>query len=49
MRLHWSKLPDAHARLAPSIHPALLQPSMAAYVARTFLSSLCPDAAISTR
>jgi fatty acid desaturase len=35
--LHWSLLPAAHAeRVAPFIHPALDQPSLVAYVWRTF-------------
>lgn len=34
--LHWSKLPEAHAHLAPHIHPSLLQPSLLGYVVRTF-------------
>lgn len=36
--LHWSLLPAAHAeRIAPLIHPALDQPSLLAYVWRTFI------------
>ena len=36
--LHWSLLPEAHAReVAPHIHPALDQRSLAAYVFRTFI------------
>lgn len=35
--LHWSLLPEAHAeRVAPHIHPALDQPSLLAYLWRTF-------------
>ena len=37
--LHWSLLPEAHAReVAPHIHPNLDQPSLVGYVVRTFLS-----------
>jgi fatty acid desaturase len=36
--LHWSLLPEAHAReVAPHIHPALEQRSLAGYVATTFV------------
>jgi fatty acid desaturase len=36
--LHWSLLPEAHARLVhPTIHPALEQRSLALYVFRTFV------------
>jgi fatty acid desaturase len=36
--LHWSKLPEAHAReLAPHIHPALDQPSILVCIWRTFV------------
>jgi fatty acid desaturase len=36
--LHWSLLPEAHARrVAPHIHPNLDQPSLLAYLFRTFL------------
>ncbi len=36
--LHWSLLPDAHVKeVAPYIHPALDQPSLLAYVVRTFV------------
>jgi fatty acid desaturase len=36
--LHWSLLPEAHAReVAPHIHPALDQRSLAGYVFRTFI------------
>lgn len=36
--MHWSLLPEAHAReVAPHIHPALDQPSLLAYIWRTFL------------
>ena len=36
--LHWSLLPEAHTReVAPNIHPALEQASMAGYVWRTFV------------
>jgi len=36
--MHWSLLPDAHAReVAPHIHPNLDQPSLLAYITRTFL------------
>jgi fatty acid desaturase len=36
--LHWSLLPAAHAReIAPHIHPALDQPSLLAYIWRTFI------------
>jgi fatty acid desaturase len=35
--LHWSLLPEAHAeRIAPHIHPNLDQPSLLAYLWRTF-------------
>ncbi|MFW5920480.1 MAG: fatty acid desaturase family protein [Polyangiales bacterium] len=35
--LHWSRLPEAHAeRVAPHIHPNLDQPSLLAYLWRTF-------------
>jgi len=35
--LHWSLLPEAHAReIAPYIHPALDQPSILAYIWRAF-------------
>jgi len=37
--LHWSLLPEAHARrIRPGLHPALEQPSLVAYVWRTFVS-----------
>jgi fatty acid desaturase len=36
--LHWSITPHAHAsELAPFVHPALSQPSMSAYIVRTFV------------
>src|SRR5690606_19034545 len=36
--LHWSLLPEAHAReVAPHIHPILEQRSLIAYIVRTFL------------
>lgn len=36
--MHWSLLPDAHAReVAPYIHPNLDQPSLLAYIFRTFI------------
>jgi hypothetical protein len=36
--LHWSRLPGKHAELvAPSIHPALEQRSLALYLVRTFI------------
>jgi len=36
--LHWSLLPDAHARrIRPGLHPALEQPSLATYLWRTFV------------
>lgn len=36
--LHWSEIPRAHAELvAPHMHPALDQPSLPAYVWRTFV------------
>ena len=36
--LHWSLLPDSHARLLhPTIHPALEQPSLALYLVRMLL------------
>jgi fatty acid desaturase len=36
--LHWSLLPSQHAtRVAPFIHPNLDQPSLLAYIARTFI------------
>jgi fatty acid desaturase len=36
--LHWSLLPQAHARrIRPGLHPSLEQPSLAAYVWRTFV------------
>ncbi len=36
--LHWSLLPAAHAKkVAPFIHPALDQPSLLAYIWRTFI------------
>ncbi|TPV97309.1 MAG: fatty acid desaturase [Myxococcales bacterium FL481] len=35
---HWSRLPELHARLyQPHVHPALDEPSMIAYVWRTFV------------
>ena len=37
--LHWSQLPEAHARLLrPGVHPALEQPSLIRYAWRTFVS-----------
>jgi len=37
--LHWSLLPEAHARLvAPRQHPALAQPSLALYMWRAFVA-----------
>ncbi len=36
--LHWSRLPEAHARrVAPFMHPALAVPSLLAYLVRTFV------------
>ena len=36
--LHWSKLPEAHAReIAPHIHPNLDQPSMLGYGFRAYI------------
>jgi hypothetical protein len=36
--MHWSVLPEAHAeRVAPFIHPNLDQPSLLAYIWRTFI------------
>lgn len=36
--LHWSKLPEAHAReIAPHIHPNLDQPSMLGYAFRAYI------------
>jgi len=36
--LHWSKLPEAHAReLHPHVHPALEQPSLLAYCFRAYI------------
>jgi fatty acid desaturase len=36
--LHWSLLPEAHARtLGPDLHPSLAQKSLAAYLFRTFV------------
>ena len=36
--LHWSLLPEAHARqIRPGLHPALEQPSLLAYAWRTFV------------
>ena len=36
--LHWSLLPKAHAeRVRPELHPALEQPSLPAYLFRTFI------------
>lgn len=36
--LHWSLLPEAHARrIRPGLHPALEQPSLLAYAWRTFI------------
>jgi fatty acid desaturase len=36
--MHWSLLPAAHAeRVAPYIHPALDQPSLAVYLVKTFI------------
>lgn len=35
--LHWSKLPEAHAKLAPLIHPDLVQRSFWGYCVKQFL------------
>lgn len=38
--LHWSKLPELHAQLAPHIHPSLLQHSILAFCFRTYVLGL---------
>lgn len=42
-RAHWSELPALHARYRPQIDPALLEPSLLAYVVRNFaLGAILP-------
>jgi beta-carotene hydroxylase len=41
--LHWSLLPEAHARIASDIHPELKQPSIAWFLWRTYVLGAFSD------
>jgi hypothetical protein len=40
MALHWSQLPEAHAKIADKIDPRLMERSLAWYIIRTYVLSI---------
>ena len=47
--LHWSKLPEAHAKIAHLIDPELKQASIVGYVCRAYLLGIFSDGSARSR